>query len=122
MRVERVARLEDGGVGIAAVQLDDALVGAVVGPAIELDRPVDAVDDARAGRRLAVEQVRVEEHAARPGREPAVGDPQAAALELPAERPEELMRAAVRRRPQPLRDRDVRSAQPHDATSSRKSP
>ena len=45
VRLEAVVRLEDGRVGELAVDLHDPLVRAVVGAAVEADRPVDAMND-----------------------------------------------------------------------------
>ena len=114
MLVEAVAGLQDRRFRKVVIDLDDAPVGAVVEAAVHADRAVDAVNHADAVAREAtqpreVEVEGVEKAGACPPGETVDLHTETAALELAHEREQELVPAAVRRRPELVEDRQIGS-------------
>ncbi len=112
MLAEAVVGLQHGGVRDLGVHRRDPGVGSVVEPPVRADRPVDAVHHpAVVAREPAqareVEVEGVEETCRRAPGDPAVLDPEPAALELANERAEELMAAACRRGLEVVEEREV---------------
>ena len=112
MLVEAVARLDDRRVRQLAVDADDLAVGAVIEATVDADRSVDAVHHPHLVAREAPQPPEVEvegvvETRGRPAREPVDLDRELAALQLPDECEQELVAAAVRRRPELVEDGQI---------------
>ena len=113
MLLEAVARLKDVASARSAIDCGDPLIGPVVEAAIDTDRPVDTLHHAHAVRVRTArsrEKSKLKElnrQADVPPDSRFASTVQAAALEFADEREQELVAAAVRRRPEVMEDSDV---------------
>jgi hypothetical protein len=103
--VQAEARLQNGRVSEVTIDSGDPTVGSVVETSVHADRTIDPVHHADAvadetPQTREVEIERVEKAGVCPARESVDLHDETAALQLPRERKQELVPAAVRRRPE----------------------